>query len=244
MSFLWSIHSSPATKSSSTRPQKVLKLVPRAPIPAQELDIPEETINQVLRDLRGKGVAQEEDIHSTTPIEPPFEEYHHVSPPHVETRPRSQGETSKNLDDVVQLIMKQQEMMTVLQMQIYQIDGTSNSQVLPAQPDQQKQLQPEAVGGGEEEECEGCRGVDAEGALVWVAAGVTLEGGITGGELALEEGEGRTSVVRTSESGIGPTWSTFTQTEATSSDDGVYLARRPAFRPRACLFYEYESLFM
>ncbi|MQM12651.1 hypothetical protein Taro_045573, partial [Colocasia esculenta] len=44
-------------------------------------------------------------------------------------------------------------------------------------------------GGGEE--CEGCRGDVAEGALVWVAAGVTLEGGINGGELALEE-EGRT----------------------------------------------------
>ncbi|MQL91334.1 hypothetical protein Taro_023945 [Colocasia esculenta] len=29
MSFLWSIHSSLATKNSSTRPQQVLKLVPR-----------------------------------------------------------------------------------------------------------------------------------------------------------------------------------------------------------------------
>ncbi|MQL68012.1 hypothetical protein Taro_000286 [Colocasia esculenta] len=88
--------------------------------PSLEQDIPDDTINQVLRDLRGKGVAQEDDIPNSTVVEP--EEYPHVSPPHVETRPRSQGEISRNINGLMDLIMKQQEMLSVLQMHIQQID--------------------------------------------------------------------------------------------------------------------------
>ncbi|MQM05032.1 hypothetical protein Taro_037839 [Colocasia esculenta] len=94
----------------------------QAPVSSQEQEILEETINQVLRDLRGKGVAQEEEIPSFIPVEPSFEEYHHVSPPHVETRPRSQRETRTNMNNVVELIMKQHEMMSVLQMQVQKMD--------------------------------------------------------------------------------------------------------------------------
>ncbi|MQM16322.1 hypothetical protein Taro_049277 [Colocasia esculenta] len=49
-------------------------------------------------------------------------------------------------------------------------------------------------------------------------------------------------MVGTSEPGIGPTRSKFTQTEATSSDEDIHLAWRLAVGPLACFFYEFEHL--
>ncbi|MQL91472.1 hypothetical protein Taro_024082 [Colocasia esculenta] len=58
----------------------------------------------------------------------------------------------------------------------------------------------------------------------------------------LMENNSRDSLVGTSEPGIGPTRSKFTQTEATSSDDGIHLAWQLTVGPLACLFYEFEHL--
>ncbi|MQL96465.1 hypothetical protein Taro_029136 [Colocasia esculenta] len=48
-------------------------------------------------------------------------------------------------------------------------------------------------------------------------------------------------MVGTSEPGIGPTRSKFTQTEATSSDDGIHLAWRLAVGPLA--WFDFGPIF-
>ncbi|MQM08208.1 hypothetical protein Taro_041063 [Colocasia esculenta] len=94
----------------------------QALVPSFEQEAPEDTINKVLRYLRGKGVAQKEEIPSSTPFEPILEEEHHVSPPPIETQRRTQGETSKSANDLMDLMMKQQESLSILQMQVQQVD--------------------------------------------------------------------------------------------------------------------------
>ncbi|MQM20280.1 hypothetical protein Taro_053298 [Colocasia esculenta] len=63
----------------------------QVPVSSPGQDAPEETISQVLRDLRGKGVAQgQDDIPRSTPKVQEFEEvHHHFSLSQFETRPRS-----------------------------------------------------------------------------------------------------------------------------------------------------------
>ncbi|MQL95725.1 hypothetical protein Taro_028391 [Colocasia esculenta] len=81
-------------------------------------DAPEETINEVLRDIRGKGITSD-DIPEATFFE---EREHHFSPSQFETRPRSQGESSNSLNAILDLLSKQQETLSVLQMQVEFID--------------------------------------------------------------------------------------------------------------------------
>ncbi|MQM04489.1 hypothetical protein Taro_037288 [Colocasia esculenta] len=108
----WAIHRHQGT--STTPPDQPLadrrEVVAHEAVqagPSLEQDPSEDIINQVLRDLKGKAVAHEEEIPSPTPYEPaPEEEFHHVSQPPLETQPRSQGETSRTIDDVLNLKKK------------------------------------------------------------------------------------------------------------------------------------------
>ncbi|MQL83911.1 hypothetical protein Taro_016408 [Colocasia esculenta] len=90
-----------------------------------EQDAPEETINQVLREIKGKGVAQDQyDIPRTTPSVQEFEERQHLSSPsQFETRPRSQGESINSLNSILDLLTKQQERLSVLQLQVEFVDA-------------------------------------------------------------------------------------------------------------------------
>ncbi|MQL76225.1 hypothetical protein Taro_008609 [Colocasia esculenta] len=97
----------------------------QVPVSPPEQDAPEETINEVLRDLRGKGVAQDEDnIPSSTPDVQEFvERQHHSSPSQFGTRPRSQGESSNSLSTILDLLNKQQESLSVLHLQVKFFDA-------------------------------------------------------------------------------------------------------------------------
>ncbi|MQL81719.1 hypothetical protein Taro_014189 [Colocasia esculenta] len=87
------------------------------------LDAPEDTINDVLRDLRGKKVISE-DIPTSSPHDHLFEEREpHHSPSQFETRPRSQGESSNSLNDILDLVRSQHENMSVLHMQVVLLDA-------------------------------------------------------------------------------------------------------------------------
>ncbi|MQM21496.1 hypothetical protein Taro_054538 [Colocasia esculenta] len=84
-----------------------------------EQDAPEETINEVLRNIRGKGVAYDD-----VPVATEFEEReHHSSPSQFETRPRSQGDNSNSFNSIMDLLSKQQENLSVLQLQVEFIDA-------------------------------------------------------------------------------------------------------------------------
>ncbi|MQL98923.1 hypothetical protein Taro_031638 [Colocasia esculenta] len=88
-----------------------------------EPDGHEETINEVLRDIRGKRIASDD-----IPAEVEFEEREHLfSPSQFETRPRSQGESSNSLNSILDLLSKQQETLSVLQVQIEFVDAKFDS---------------------------------------------------------------------------------------------------------------------
>ncbi|MQM03072.1 hypothetical protein Taro_035843 [Colocasia esculenta] len=85
-------------------------------------DTSEDTINEVLRDLRGKGVASK-DVHASTPMEHHFEEREtHFSPSQFETRPRFQGESSNSINTILDLVRSQHENLSVLHMQVELLD--------------------------------------------------------------------------------------------------------------------------
>ncbi|MQM11516.1 hypothetical protein Taro_044423 [Colocasia esculenta] len=68
-----------------------------------EQDAPSETVHEVLRDLRGKGILFE-DV-PVSPMEHIFEEREpSYSPSQFETRPRSQGESSSSLSTILELV--------------------------------------------------------------------------------------------------------------------------------------------
>ncbi|MQL70407.1 hypothetical protein Taro_002734 [Colocasia esculenta] len=86
---------------------------PEAPSADQELH--EETVAQVIMDIKGK-VVVDEDAPPNPPNQPFMEDtFQHVSPPLVETQPRPQGETSRSrtLVDVYDLVLKQQDIINM-----------------------------------------------------------------------------------------------------------------------------------
>ncbi|MQL71400.1 hypothetical protein Taro_003722, partial [Colocasia esculenta] len=86
-----------------------------------EQDAPSETVHEVLRDLRGKGILSEDVPVSL--MEHIFEEREpSYSPSQFETRPRSQGESSSSLSTILELVRTQQENLSVLHMQVKVID--------------------------------------------------------------------------------------------------------------------------
>ncbi|MQM15237.1 hypothetical protein Taro_048179, partial [Colocasia esculenta] len=86
-----------------------------------EQDASSETVHDVLRDLRGKGILSE-DV-PISPMEHIFEEREpSYSPSQFETRPRSQGESSNSLSTILELVRTQQENLSVLHMQVEVID--------------------------------------------------------------------------------------------------------------------------
>ncbi|MQM10032.1 hypothetical protein Taro_042919 [Colocasia esculenta] len=102
---------------------------------------PFEDIDQVLRDLKGKVVAHEEEIPSHTPFEPAMhDDFHHVSPPPIETQPRSQGETSRTIDDELNVVLKQQDMLGQEEQQPEQVAQEPDNFLEPPVEQQQQQL--------------------------------------------------------------------------------------------------------
>ncbi|MQM14317.1 hypothetical protein Taro_047247, partial [Colocasia esculenta] len=90
--------------------------LPASSLPEQEA--PSETVHEVLRDLRGKGILSED-----VPMEHIFEEREpSYSPSQFETRPRSHGESSSSLSTILELVRTQQENLSVLHMQVEVID--------------------------------------------------------------------------------------------------------------------------
>ncbi|MQL71982.1 hypothetical protein Taro_004330, partial [Colocasia esculenta] len=86
-----------------------------------EQDAPSETVREVLRDLRDKGILSKDVL--VSPMEHIFEEREpSYSPSQFENRPRSQGESSSSLSTILELVRTQQENLSVLYMQVEVID--------------------------------------------------------------------------------------------------------------------------